>query len=234
VSYQSYEGAKPRPLKVNAWAVAALLAGFLVTWVVISSKDRMKSVPDITGSMTFDAEPDTRIYIGNKLVGTGKTSVFWEELLGDERQDPLAIELAGPIKSVNAEWMSGPGAKILDFQDRGGSSSPDSSESQDSYLLRRADGLMDHVIAYQLQLRWADKPRCYLILVRARKGAAGSTISFQRSGSQTLSSGVPGIVKIFGKSPSKVEDFWHFSPYKPPDKYAKEVSDKGFWEPGSP
>jgi hypothetical protein len=184
VSYQSYEGGKPRPLKANAWAVAALLAGFLVTWAVISSKDRMNSVPDITGSMTFDAEPDTRIYIGERLVGMGKTSVSWEELLGSERQDPLAIELAGHVKSVNAEWMSGLGSKIVDSQDRGGSFSPDSSESQDSYLLRRADGLMDHVIAYQLELRWAGKRRCYLIVVRARKGAAGSTISFQRSGGQ--------------------------------------------------
>jgi len=134
---------------------------------------------------------------------------------------------------VNAEWISGPGAKVLESHDLGGFRSEGSSESEESYLMRRADGSLDHVIAYQLELRWADKPRCYLILVCARKGAAGSTISFQRSGSQTLSSGVPGIVKIFGKSPSKVEDFWHFSPYKPPDKYAKEVSDKGFWEPGS-
>jgi hypothetical protein len=97
--------------------------------------------------------------------------------------------------------------------------------------MRRADGSLDHVMAYLIEIRSTDKPRSYLILMRARKGAAGSTISFEHMGGQTLSSSVPGIVKVFGRSPTQIEDIWHFNPYRPPEKYAKEVSAKGYWEP---
>jgi len=66
VSYHSYEGGKPRHLKVNAWAVAALFLGFLLTWAGISISARMGSVPDIAGSTMFDADPDTRIYMKDR------------------------------------------------------------------------------------------------------------------------------------------------------------------------
>jgi hypothetical protein len=196
-------------MKANAWAAAALFIGFLLTWAGISISARMGNIPGIAGSMTFDADPETRIYIGDKLIGTGKVTVSWEELLGNERQDPLAIELPGLVNTVNAEWISGPGARILDSKNLSRGYSPSEREPEDSYLLRRADGSLDHVMAYLLEFRSSDKPRSYLILVRPRKGAAGSTISFERWGGHTSSSADPGIVKLFGRSPMQIEESWH-------------------------
>jgi hypothetical protein len=227
------EGGKPQSDKKSDWVMVALLISLLVIGAAIFIGAGLRRIPDIDGSMTFEADPDTRIYVGDKLVGTGKVIVSWRQLLGDETHDPLIIELRYPI-SVNAELISGPGARILESRNHSYGQSPDLRDSEDSYLLRRADGSLDHVLARLIEFTSPSDPHAYLILVRARKGATGSTISFERNGGGTSQSSAPGMVKIFGKSPTQIEEIWRFSPYDPPEKLANEIKTKGFWEPDSP
>jgi hypothetical protein len=234
VSFHADEGSQPQAAKKRDWVMWALLVCLLVTGVAIFIGAGMRNVPEVSGTITFNADPDTRIYVGDKLVGTTKVTVSWKQLLGDETHEPLAIELRYPTNSVTPELISGPGAKILESRNLENGQSPDLRDSEDSYLLRRADGSLDHVLAYVIEFKWTNPPHGYLILVRARKGSASSTISFDRHGGGSSQSSAPGIVKLFGKSPIQMEDFWTLSPYNPPKQFANEINTKGFWEPDHP
>jgi hypothetical protein len=183
--------------------------------------------------MTFEGDPDTRIYIGDKLVGTTQATVTWAELLGNEHQEPLAIQLSS-TDTVTAELISGPGAKILERRNHATSHSPTMDDREDSYLIRRADGALDHVEVYLIEFTGTDEHRRLVILLRARKGTAGSTISFERNGGSGSHYSSPGFVKAFGKPPEELEHFWRLSRYMPPDEFKEEVKKKGYWEPGGP
>jgi hypothetical protein len=107
-------------------------------------------------------------------------------------------------------------------------------DREDSYLMRRADGTLDHVYVWLIELTGTNQPRRLVILMRARKGTAGSTISFERQGGSGSHHSSPGFVKVFGKPPEEFVDFWNLCRYSPPDKFKEEVKKKGYWEPGAP
>jgi hypothetical protein len=93
--------------------------------------------PDVGGGLIIETDLDTRIYVGDKIVGTTRVSFTWEELFGDanhgatrmsggvinghkagelfgdERHSGIAVELADPAQGLTAEMLSGPGATKL-------------------------------------------------------------------------------------------------------------------------
>jgi hypothetical protein len=220
--------------KKRVWIIMAGALCLLAAGVGFFTYIGMKNIPDVGGGLTIAADPDTRIYIGDKFVGTTMVNIPWTQLLGNEKQEPLAIELPYPAGTITPELISGPGATILKRRNHATGHSPTMDDREDSYLLRRADGTLDHVVAYLIGFTSVNQPRSYLILVRARKGAAGSTTSFEHQGGSESHFSTPGFVKAFGKSPEEMEYMWRFAPYAPPDKFSAEVEKKGYWEPGQP
>jgi hypothetical protein len=215
------------------WIIAGVLVCLLAAGVGFLTYTGVRNIPDIGGSMTFEGDPDTRIYIGDKLVGTTQVTVTWAQLLGNENQEPLAIELSS-ADTVTAELISGPGAKILERRNHATGHTPWMDDREDSYLIRRADGALDHVYIWLIELTKTNHPRRLVILMRARKGTAGSTISFDRSGGSGSHHSSPSFVKAFGKPPEEFVDFWHLSRYSPPDELEEEAKKKGYWEPDAP
>ncbi len=201
--------------KKSSWIIAGVFLCLLAAGIGVLTYQGANKISDIGGSMTFEGDPDTRIYIGDKLVGTGKVTVTWAELLGDEKSDPLVIQLASPVGKIAPELLSGSGAKILESRSRSNGHSPTHKYSEHSYLLRRADNSLDHVLTYLIEFTSGNEGS-YLILVRARKGAAGSTTSFERHGGKSSIFSSPGFVRAFGKSPVKIEQAWPFTLYNPP------------------
>ena len=220
--------------KKSVWILMAGVLCLLAVGVGFFIYAGMRNIPDVGGSLTIEADPDTRIYIGDKFVGTMRVTIPWAQLLGSENQEPLAIELPYPAGTVTPELISGQGATILERRNHARGHSPTMDDREDNYLMRRGDGALDHIVAYLIEFTSVNPPRSYLILVRARKRAAGSTTSFEHQGGSDSHFSAPGFVKAFGKSPTEMEYMWRFAPYRPPDKFSAEVEKKGFWEPGRP
>jgi hypothetical protein len=219
--------------KKTTWIIGTIVILLLGGGLLVITFVQISKIPDVGGSLTIEADPDTRIYIGDKLVGTTQATVTWAQLLGNENQEPFALEVSS-TDSVTAELISGPGAKILKRRNHGTSHSPTMDDREDSYLMRRADGTMDHVYVWLIELTETNPPRRLVILMRARKGTAGSTISFERSGGSSSHHSSPGFMKAFGKPPEEFVDFWNLSRYRPPNEFKEEVKKKGYWEPGHP
>jgi hypothetical protein len=167
------------------------------------------------------------------LLGTTHATVTWAQLLGNENQEPLAMELSS-TDTVTAELISGPGAKTLERRNHARGHTPTVDDREDSYLIRQADGALDHIYVWLIEFTGTNKPRRLAILMRARKGTAGSTISFDRSGGSGSHHSSPGFVKVFGKPLEELVEFWNLSDYWPPDEFNEEVKKKGYWEPGAP
>jgi hypothetical protein len=218
------------------WIIGGCFLCLLATSVGIFTYVGLSRIPDVGGGLTIEADPDTRIYIGEQLVGTAHASFTWEELFGDERHKPIALELTDSGAKVTPEVFSGPGAKGLNSQTLGGGSSMTTlAISGDKYMIRRANGALDEVFAYVID--WAppnQAPRRFLIPIRVRKGAGASASSFNEIASGSSGSGVgPGFVRAFGKSPIEIEIHRKFSAGSPPAQFAEEIKTKGLWEPGS-
>jgi len=228
-AYEDYD--RPRFQKKNLWIMGAGMLCLVAAGVGILAYVGTRKIPEIGGGVTIEADPDTKIYLGDKLVGTSQVSYTWEELFGDEMHKPIAVELSSPASSVTPEMVSGRGATILDSQGSG-LSSINVNTSGFRYLIRRADGQLDEVVP--IIIDWApanELPRRYLLPFRLRKGSGASTIFFTLSGSGSSSSGGPGFIKAFGRSPTEIKRNWRFSAGTPPDKFAEEIKSKGFWEP---
>ncbi len=188
---------------------------------------------EVGGGLIIEADPDTRIYIGEKLLGTTQVTLAWAELIGDGRHKPLAIELSSPASSVTAEMLSGPGATVLEIQEAryGGWSTV--SASPFGYLIRRADGQLDEVVAiiinwqpvmHRLPVMETLRPRRYLLPVRLRNGSGKITVFVNPRGS-----GSP--TEFLKDRVNKMKWSWTFSPGSPPNQFAKEIKTKGLWEP---
>ena len=133
------------------WLIGAMIlfGGALVVFVSMKGGP----IPDVGGGLLIEADPDTRIYVGDKLVSTTSFAFSWGELFGDERHSALS----------NISY---------------------------SFLIRRANGEVDHVIAIVNDWAPANEPwRRYLLPLRLRKGKGASTVFFSLSGSQSSSSG---------------------------------------------
>jgi hypothetical protein len=230
---------QPWFLRKKTWIIAAVVFGFLAIGFFIFTYIGLKKVPDVGGGVTIEADPDTKIYVGENWVGTTQVSFTWDELFGDKRQNAMAEELSNSTNSVTPEQVSGPGAVVLDSQPLSGGGTGAGglmvTVSGFRYLIRRSDGDLDQVAG--IVIDWApanERSRRFLLPVRLRKGEKDSTVFFNQSGSSSSASGGgPGFVKIFGQSPTVVNKTFRFSANPPPFQLAEEIKKKGLWEPGA-
>jgi hypothetical protein len=234
MSYHPDEhGSGRRAQGKTPWIVAAIIIMLLVTWVIMRTNDRLSQIPDINGSITIEADPETRIYIGDQLVGTGRATCTCAELFGDEEHLPLAIELPLPVGTISPELISGPGAKLLEKDFIMGSQSDGLRDWADRYLIRRSDGSLDHVMIIGHEFKRSNEPPwAYVILLRLRKGAKPSTTYFTHNSAQSTMDSKPSFIKLLGRSPTVMDELWRFGPQARPDKFDDEIKTKGLWEPG--
>jgi hypothetical protein len=229
--------AKPWFMRKAVWIAAAIAFCLLVLGLGVFTYLGMKRIPEIGGGITIEADPDTRIYMGDKLVGTTQVSFSWEELFGDSQHKPMAVELPFPAGAVTPELVSGPGAVVLESQALGGGGTGINAltmmASGDRYLIRRADGSLDQVMA--IVIDWTPPngpPGRYLLPVRLRNGPRASNLYYNPTGSATAASGGPPFMKAFGRSPIEIKKSYKFSAGNQPGQFAEEVKTKGLWEPG--
>jgi hypothetical protein len=228
----------PQPwfLRKGVWIIAAVVFCLLAAGWGILTYVGWSNIPEIGGGLTIEADPDARIYIGDKLVGTTQVTFTWGELFGDERHMPIAVELSFPAGAVTPELVSGPGAMVLESQALGGGGTGINAlmmmASGDRYLIRRANGSLDQVMA--IMIDWTptnEQPHRYLLPVRLRNGPRASNVYYTPS-SGTSASGGPGFMKAFGRSPVEIKKSYKFSAGTQPGQFAEEIRTKGLWEPG--
>jgi hypothetical protein len=220
---------KPWFQEKSLWIIAAGVICLLVALVGIFSYVRMSQIPDIGGDLTLGADPEARIYIGDKLVGTGNATFTWAELFGDGKHPPLAIEMPAPGSAVTPEVLSGPGATFLLSEASSSGGVAEARYSSEKHWIRRSDGSLDHVFVFIIDC-YLDRPRRYVVPVRIRKGNPSVTYFFEGGSSMSVSSG-PGFIKAFGRSPAEIKIGRGFMPVPPPGQFAEEIKTKGLWEP---
>jgi hypothetical protein len=228
---------------VIAAAVLCLLAGGVGFFTYTGARN----IPDVAGELTIEADPDTRIYVGDKLVGTTKATLTWADLFVDETHESLAMQLpnaAGAIPpnsseggmlssdvAVPPESLGGRGAKALLSESLSGHQIPPFGKiSGAREWIRRADGTLDHVIV----IEWTpsnEPAQCFVLPVRLRKGAGATTVYFNESGSGMSASAGPPFWRAFGRSPMEIKIWRRFTAGTPPTKFAEEIETKGLWEP---
>jgi hypothetical protein len=213
--------------KKSLWIIAAGIVCLLVAGVGILSYIRVSKIPDIGGELTIEVDEDTRIYIGDKLVGTTKATFAWAELFGDEKHQRLAVEM--PISAVTPKAISEPGAKFLLSETGSSGGVREATYSSEKHLIRRSDGALDQVFVIIVDC-YLDRPRRYLVPIRVRKGNPPATYFFEGGSSMSASSN-PGFIKAFGRSPGEIKIGRKFSPGSPPAQFAEEIKTKGLWEP---
>jgi hypothetical protein len=224
--------------KKTPWIIAGVVLCLLAAGIGILTYEGVTRIPDVGGGVTIEADPDTKIYLGDKQVGTTQISFTWEELFGDEKHKAIATELPSPASTMTAEMVAGADATVLDSQGgQGGSLGLGTikvSASGFRYLIRRADGQLDQVEA--IIIDWApanEPPRRYLLPLRLRKGSGATTVYFNQTGSGSSSSGGPSFMKAFGRPPAEIKKTWKFSASPPPRQFAEEMKSKGLWDPAS-
>src|SRR5216683_1179525 len=77
-AYEDYD--RPWFLKKSLWIIAAVILCLLAAGVGIFTYVGLNKIPDVGGGLTIEADPDTRIYIADKLVATTNVTFTWEEL----------------------------------------------------------------------------------------------------------------------------------------------------------
>jgi hypothetical protein len=232
-SQEHQEVEKPWFQKKWHWIVPAI--ALLVLGAILIINSGWSPIPDVGGGLIIEADPDTRIYIGDKLVGTTSVAFSWRELFGDERHSGIAVELSDPAPAITAEMLSGPGATKLSEPSGMGIVGTGNVQiiQQSAYLTRRADGALDAVFALKLVWSPPNQPSGnYLLPVRLRKGPAPSTIYFDSAGSATTAVLPPRFMRVLGRSRNETKTKCSFTAKSPPPQFAEEIRTKGLWEPG--
>ena len=241
--------------KKRRWIIGAVALLVLGTVLIINSG--WNPIPDVGGGLIIEADPDTRIYVGDKLVGTTSVTFSWRELFGDERDEGwqtssgvinshkggklfgherdsgIAIEISDPAQGVTPEMLSGPGAtKLSEPTGMATTGMPNVQVIQQrTHLIRRADGSLDEVLALVLVWSPPDRPSArYLLPVRLRKGQVPSTVHFDSASGQIIASSYPGIWRFFGRG-NEAKTKYSFTAKSPPPQFAEEIRTKGLWEP---
>lgn len=216
----------------SIWIIGAIIFFLLVAGLVLFTVVGFGRTPDVGGGLTIEADPGTRIYIGEKLVGTSQVSFSWGELFGDDRQEGLAEKLPDPIAALRPELVIEPGSKILNTGGVGAVGTSNVSFSGNGYLIRRSDGALDQVFAVLLDWSPPNQPSGrYLLPVRLRKGTGASTAYFTSGSTGTSASSSPEYVRLFGKSPNTSTTISKFTAKGPPPEFAEEIKARGLWEP---
>ncbi len=218
--------------KKSLWVIATILAFLFVTGLLVFTFVGFGRTPDVGGGLTIEADPGTRIYIGEKLVGTSQVSFSWGELFGDDRQEGLAEKLPDPNAALRPELVIEPGSKILNTGGVGAVGTSNVSFSGNGYLIRRSDGALDQVFAVLLDWSPPNQPSGrYLLPVRLRKGTGASTAYFTSGSTGTSASSSPEYMRLFGKSPNTSTTISKFTAKGPPPEFAEEIKARGLWEP---
>jgi hypothetical protein len=227
---------QPWFLRKKTWIIAGVLCALIVVGLAISALVGMKKPPEIDGGATIVAEPDTRIYLGDTLVGTDTVFLNWDQLLGDESHPPIAVVRLDPTTAITPDLVSGPGAVALDTQALGGGATGINSmrfaSSGSQFLIRRATGELDQVMAIVIDWTPANgQPRRFLLPLRLRKGSRETGVYLTNAGSGTTSSAGSGFMGL-GRSSMVLNQSWRYAPGPPPYSFAEEIKKKGLWEPG--
>lgn len=218
----------------RSWIIAAIVV-LLGTGLIILINAGWSPIPDVGGGLIIEADPDTRIYVGDKLVGTTSVAFTWGELFGDEKHSAIAIELSDPDQPITAELFAGPDATMVSKPSGmaiGGTANVKVTQ-QSAHLIRRADGTLDPVFA--LILEWSppnQQDGSYVLPIRLRKGPAPSTIYFDSVELATNGGPPPRIMRLLGRSANETKTKCSFTATNPYGPCAEEIKAKGLWEPG--
>ncbi len=219
--------------KRNTWIIGAVIV--LLLGVVVFISVDTSPIPDVGGGLIIEADPGTRIYVGDKVVGTTGVAFSWGELFGDERHSAIAVELSDPDISITAEMLSGPDATMISHPSGmgiGGTANVQVTQ-QSAHLIRRLDGALDPVFALILIWSPPNQPSgSYVLPIRLRKGPAPSAIYFDSVGLATTGVPPPRFMRILGRSPNETKTKCSFTAKSPPAQFAEEIKTKGLWEPG--
>ncbi|HEV2948674.1 MAG TPA: hypothetical protein VGX70_14970 [Gemmataceae bacterium] len=219
--------------KKKLWLLSAI-AVLLGAGLIILMNAGWSPIPDVGGGLIIEADPGTRIYVGDKLVGTTSVAFTWGELFGDQRHSAIALELSDEDQPITADMLSGPDATMLS-QPSGMAIAGTANvkvTQQSAHLIRRADGAIDPVFA--LILEWFppnEASGSYVLPVRLRKGPGPSAIYFDSGPVSTTGVPPPRFMRIFGRSPNETKTKCSFTAANPPSQFAEEIQTKGLWEP---
>ena len=218
--------------KKSLWVIATILAFLFVTGLLVFTFVEFGRTPDVGGGLTIEADPGTKIYIGDKLVGTSQVSFTWGELFGDERHDALAKLPDHNPDFTTHDLVLGSGDKVLISGGFAIVATANVYASSIEYLIRRADGSLDQLFAYNLTWVPPNQPSgSYLLLIRLRKGTGASTAYFTSGSTGTSASSSPEYMRLFGKSPNTSTTISKFTAKSPPPEFAEEIQARGLWEP---
>jgi len=213
---------------IRFWRIALLFI-LLSIGLVILIDASWNPISDLDGGFTIEADPDTRIYVGDRLVGTSSVAFSWGELFGDEKHSGFALEMSDPDQPITAEMLSGPNATIVleEFSMRIGGTG-----DVRAHIIRTVDGALDPVFA--LILEWTppnQSPGRYLLPIRLRQGPTPSASYFKLTGGATTGDWHPRIMKVFFQSVNETTTKWSFTATDPPSQFADEIKANGLWEP---
>jgi hypothetical protein len=213
------------------------MAAFLMAvWCWFLVEGARKS-PEISGSLVIQCGSADRIFIGNRLAGTGSVSISWSELLNSGTSAGI-ISLDGDAVAPTVELLADPGAEELRFATSGGCRVRDVAVTVDEWSVRRKDGALDQVFAIVIDLFRSDpaKHRHLLLPLRMRAEASKPASFFLSSGNATHSitnvSRFPFVNGILRKRQQAASNLiFRFQAGSRPAESAKECIDKGVWEP---
>jgi hypothetical protein len=210
------------------WRIGLLII-LLATGVVFLIDASWNPISVMDGGLIIESDSDTRIYVRDKQVGTTSVVFSWGELIGDESHSAIAVELSDPDQFLTAEMLSVPNGTIV--SDPSGMGFSGSAHVR-PYLIRRADGVLDHVFALIVEWPLPNHARStYLLPIRLRQGPAPSVSYFDSAAVATSEDWHPRIMRVFYKSLNERNTKYSFTASHPPSKFAEEIKTKGLWEP---
>jgi len=191
----------------------------------------------VSGGLIIEVDPETRIYVGDKLVGISGVAFALGELFGDESHSAIAVELSDPDQPITAEMLSGSHATIVSqsigmgISDTAMGVGVSGTVHVRAHLIRRADGALDPVFALILiSSPPKHSPGSYLLPIRLRKGPAPSAFYFHLAGLARTEAWHP-FMNILGRPVNEANTKFSFTATNPPEPYAEEIKAKGLWEP---
>jgi hypothetical protein len=224
---------KPWFRRKRVWVIGALIV-LLIAGLIFFVFVGFGRTPDVGGGLTIEADPDTKIYIGDKLVGMTQVSFSWSELFGDERHEALAEKLPHASAVLRPELVIEPGSEILNINRLGIVGTSNVNFSGSGYLIRRPDGVLDQIFTFLLDWSPPNQPSGrYLLPVRLRKGTGASTAYFTSDSTGISASSSPEYMRLLGKSPNTSTTISKFTAKRPPPEFAEELRTKGLWEPAA-
>jgi hypothetical protein len=218
----------------HVWIIGVIVVSLFGAGLGVLNFARLHRTPDVGGGLIIVADPGTRIYFGDKLMGTTQVSFSWNKLFGDESHEALAEKLprrGNPNRNTH-DLVLGAGDKNLHSGGYAIVGTENVQAASIEYLIRRSDGTLDQLFAYNLTWAPPNQPSSrYLLQVRLRKGNGTSTGYYNSDTTGTSESSSPEYMRLFGVSPHETVAVSEFTTKNPPPELAEEIKTKGLWEP---